>query len=78
MGRLYCCERHRREFQNVQRKEERAEAREARKTDGEPISDPWARNDLDEWTAEDIYANALIDPCPDIYDIVGKGKKGKK
>lgn len=78
VGRIYCCEQHRREYQNAQRKEERAEAREARKTDGEPMPDPWAHNDLDDWTAEDIYANALLDPCPDIYDAVEKRKKGKK
>ena len=68
MGRLYCCERHRREYQNERRREERAEARELREAGKNAMPDPWARNDLDEWTAEDMYANALIDPCPDMTD----------
>lgn len=28
------------------------------------MADPWSRNDLDEWTAEEIYGNALLDPLP--------------
>lgn len=26
--------------------------------------DPWARCDLDDWTIEEIYGNALLDPLP--------------
>lgn len=28
------------------------------------LFDPWVRCDLDDWTAEDILANALLDPNP--------------
>lgn len=28
------------------------------------LFDPWARCDLDDWTAEEIYGNALLDPLP--------------
>lgn len=28
------------------------------------MADPWSRCDLDDWTAEEIYANALLDPAP--------------
>ena len=28
------------------------------------MADPWARCDLDDWTAEEIYGNALLDPLP--------------
>jgi len=62
--RLYCCTRCRRHYQDERRKLERAEAREAREAGRHPMTDPWARCDLDEWTAEEIYANALLDPAP--------------
>ena len=61
-NRVYCKEKCRRAYQRVRRKAERAEAREARQA-GKSMSDPWGRSDLDDWTAEDILANALID-CP--------------
>lgn len=70
VGRLYCCERHRREYQNERRREERAEARELRDAEKNAMPDPWARNDLDEWTAEEMYANALLDPSPVEVGIV--------
>ena len=28
------------------------------------MADPWAKCDLDDWTAEEILANALLDPLP--------------
>lgn len=28
------------------------------------MADPWARCDLDDWSAEEIYGNALLDPLP--------------
>jgi len=28
------------------------------------MDDPWGRCDLDDWTADDILANALLDPLP--------------
>ena len=28
------------------------------------MSDPWTRHDLDDWTVEDIFENALLDPLP--------------
>ena len=28
------------------------------------MADPWARCDLDDWTLEEIYGNALLDPLP--------------
>lgn len=59
----YCCTRCRRKAQDERRREERAEAREAREA-GKPMTDPWARCDLDIWTAEEIWANALLDPLP--------------
>ena len=62
-SRLYCCARHRRLAQDERRRDERAEAREAREA-GKSMADPWARCDLDEWSAEEVYANALLDPLP--------------
>lgn len=28
------------------------------------MADPWSRCDLEDWTAEEIYGNALLDPLP--------------
>lgn len=61
--RLYCSTNCRRHYQNERRKEERAEAREAREA-MKPMTDPWARRDLDDWSADDIWKNALLDPLP--------------
>ena len=60
---LYCCERCRRHYQDERRKEERAERRDARQA-GKPMADPWERCDLDDWTAAEIWANALLDAKP--------------
>ncbi len=62
--RVYCCIEHRRQYQNERRRDERAEAAELRQADTSPMSDPWSRCDLDEWSVEEIYANALLDPAP--------------
>lgn len=59
----YCSDRCRRDYQNERRREERAEAREAREA-GAAWLDPWSRCDVDDWTAEEILANALLDPLP--------------
>ena len=66
--RVYCCEACRRTAQNVRRKDERAEARELREAEQGPWLDPWARCDLDDWSADQIWANALLDPAPDMSD----------
>lgn len=28
------------------------------------MADPWQRHDLDEWTAEQMFENANLDPIP--------------
>ena len=61
--RLFCCTLHRRQYQNERRRDERAEAREAMEA-GQSMTDPWGRSDIDDWTAEEIYGNALLDPLP--------------
>lgn len=60
----YCSDRCRREYQNERRREERAEARALREAESGAWLDPWSRCDLDEWSVEEIYANALLDPLP--------------
>ena len=62
--RLYCSTSCRRQYQNRRRREERAEAAELRQVEAKPMMDPWARCDLDDWTIEEIYGNALLDPLP--------------
>lgn len=69
--RIYCCEKHRRQAQDERRKDERAEAREIKKNE-KPMTDPWSRNDLDDWTIEQIYKNALLDPLPDSFTGIKK------
>ena len=64
LSRLYCSAHCRRRYQDERRKAERAEAAELRQVDTKPISDPWGRCDLDDWTAEEILANAMLDPLP--------------
>ena len=65
----YCSTRCRRDAQNERRREERAELAEARAAEKvRPMTDFWGRSDLDDWTAEDILANAFVDPCPSMYD----------
>ena len=61
--RLFCCERCRRAGQNAARRSARAEAREAREN-VRPMEDPWARLPADEWEAEEVWANALLDALP--------------
>lgn len=61
--RLFCSERCRRSGQNAARREARAEAREARSS-AQPMADPWAFRDPDDWTAEEVWANALLDALP--------------
>lgn len=60
----YCSDHCRREYQNERRREERAEARALREAAAGAWLDPWSRCDLDEWSVEEIYANALLDPVP--------------
>ncbi len=61
--RRFCCERCRRSAQNAARRIIRAEEREAREA-SRAMADPWARCDLDDWSAEEIWANALLDALP--------------
>ena len=61
--RRFCCEACRRSYQNEVRREARAEARAVREA-GQPMTDPWTRCDVDDWTAEEIWKNALLDPLP--------------
>lgn len=63
-SRVYCSDNCRRDYQNERRREERAEARALREAESGSWIDPWARSDLDEWSEEEIYANALLDPVP--------------
>lgn len=56
-SRKFCCDRCRRKYQDRRRLEERREKRVIQ-------LDPWGRCDVDEWTAEEILANALLDPLP--------------
>ena len=64
--RLYCSDHCRRKYQDERRKAERDELKALRHEDkaGAAWLDPWSRCDLDEWTAEEILANALLDPLP--------------
>ncbi len=62
-GSFYCSEKCRRAYQNLRRKEERAEARELREASA-PLADPWAKSDLDDLSGEAIWQNALLDPLP--------------
>ena len=63
LRRRFCSEACRRAAQNDARRAARAEEREAREA-SRAMTDPWERCDLDDWTAEDIWANALLDPLP--------------
>lgn len=56
-SRKFCCDRCRRKYQDRRRLEERREKRII------PL-DPWSRCDVDDWTVEEILANALLDPLP--------------
>lgn len=68
-GRKYCSEYCRRQYQNERRQDERAELRALREAEkARPMTDFWSRSDLDEWTAEMMLANALLDPMPSMYD----------
>lgn len=64
--RLYCSDHCRRKYQDERRKAERDELKALRHEDkaGDVWLDPWSRCDVDEWTAEEILANALLDPLP--------------
>lgn len=62
--RLFCSEKCRRDYQNARRKDERADARDAKNTAFCAMADPWARNDLDADEAEIICAHALLDTLP--------------
>lgn len=64
--RRYCSTSCRRHYQDERRKAERDELKALRHEDkaGAAWLDPWSRCDLDEWTAEEILANALLDPLP--------------
>ncbi|WP_458400050.1 hypothetical protein [Mailhella sp.] len=68
---LYCCEKHRRKAQDARRKRERAEARAARRRAAGLMRDPYARSDLDPYTAEQLFANAPLDAAP----IIGPGDR---
>ena len=64
--RLYCSDHCRRKYQDERRKAERDELKALRHEDkaGDAWLDPWSRCDVDDWTAEEILANALLDPLP--------------
>lgn len=64
--RLYCSDHCRRKYQDARRKAERDELKAIRHEDkaGDVWLDPWSRCDVDDWTAEEILANALLDPLP--------------
>ena len=63
---VYCSESCRRHYQDARRKAERDELKVVRQGWKERAAwlDPWSRCDVDEWTAEEIFANALLDPLP--------------
>lgn len=65
-GRLYCSTACRRHYQDARRKAERDELKALRQGRKERAAwlDPWSRCDVDDWTAEEILANALLDPLP--------------
>lgn len=63
---LYCCEKHRRKAQDARRKQERAEARMARRRAAGLMRDPFARHDLDEYSRQAMFANAPLDAAPQI------------
>ena len=64
--RLYCSDHCRRKYQDERRKAERDELKALRHEDKawDAWLDPWSRCDVDDWTAEEILANALLDPLP--------------
>lgn len=63
---LYCSTTCRRHYQDAKRKAERDELKALRqgRKERDAWLDPWTRCDVDEWTAEEILANALLDPLP--------------
>ncbi len=63
---LYCSISCRRHYQDARRKAERDELKALRQGRKERAArlDPWTRCDVDEWTTEEILANALLDPLP--------------
>ena len=65
-GRRYCSDHCRRKYQDERRKAERDELKALRQGQKERDAwlDPWSRCDVDDWTAEEILANALLDPLP--------------
>lgn len=65
-SRRYCSDHCRRKYQDERRKAERDELKALRHEDkaGAAWLDPWSRCDVDDWTAEEIFANALLDPLP--------------
>ena len=63
LRRVFCCEKCRRAGQNAVRRLARAEAREARER-ALPMADPWALRPADEWEADAVWANALLDALP--------------
>ena len=64
--RRYCSDACRRHYQDARRKAERDEVKALRQGKKERAAwlDPWSRCDVDDWTAEEILANALLDPLP--------------
>ena len=71
-SRKFCCDRCRRKYQDRRRLEERREKRVI------PL-DPWGRCDVDDWTVEEILANALLDPLPvglGWDDVGGRERQG--
>lgn len=68
--RVYCSTKCRRDYQNERRREERAELAEIRRAEkNRPMMDPWSRNDLEDYTVEEIMELAwTMDPAPDMYE----------
>lgn len=56
----FCSDECRRAYQNMDRKERKRIAREAKEAAQRPMIDPWTRNDLEE--PETLWGNALVDP----------------
>lgn len=69
--RIFCRDKCRRKYQDARRKNERAEARAARRRAACLMPDHFARHDLGEYDRETLFANALLDAAP----IIGPGDR---
>lgn len=69
--RIFCRDACRRKYQDARRMAERAEERERKGRAAGLMADFFARNDLDEYQRETVFANALMDAAP----IIGPGDR---